>query len=75
MSAYEYTVEHLRGVFTSRGPEELASVRGKWLDSWLVAHDREVAAKAWDEGQATERAFYLRSGGKNRERNPYKEGK
>lgn len=45
----------------------------KAFDRWLEAHDREVAAKAWQEGYADCMDYHMSNGLKGAEANPYKE--
>lgn len=90
MSEYTPTTEEIREYVTQGGdprpwvspddPEEvrLSAGRAAAFDRWLAARDREVAAKAWDEGA---RHVYTEGGKCSFARdgdpcpyNPYREG-
>lgn len=67
MSEYTPTTEQVRafalGFGGMRSPEH-------W-DNWLAAHDRETAARAWDEG--AEAGYDDAEAGREEKCNPYRE--
>lgn len=75
MSAELETSDIRRGyAWTPRErPAEYTSSRMAEFDRWLEAHDREVAAKAWDEGWDRHVFFDQEDYGKG-SLNPYKNG-
>jgi len=50
-----------------------AKEAGEAFDRWLSEHDREVVAKAWQEGYADCMDYHMSNGLKGAEANPYKE--
>ena len=49
---------HIRGEDTRSIGTRLTVEISKAFDAWLEAHDREVAAKAWDEGARAQASAY-----------------
>lgn len=79
-------IQHIIGydceVSGANGPVIRGFISAEWMDEaqekfdrWLEAHDREVAAKAWDEGaSALADSFWDGPESGNPGVNPYKNG-
>lgn len=78
---YKPSMDEVRDyVTTPKGNSSLARAQavgdGGWFDAALAAHDREVAARAWDEGWSkgaeSERVVFGRKASYAKKRNPYR---